>query len=246
MGHIRLCSPGTASSHKSRITYYLAQIYSCIGSVDFPSQLHCAATVFFQAKVMVPLGAVERIKVWAGSHRRSGVNHQQPQLWFHCLCFGCGTGVSSCPVLPPSCWLVSCTPASACLQHMSVELHHHEPDRGADLAEETVHQTNKLSSWSDQFPSPVLSQTVLNLGSLSGYLFCELLILSEPMSNYSICNVQRQFMPSYSNCTKFSPLFPGENELQLTCGVTPRQVNQKEWMGLPQFHKEKALFIRKK
>lgn len=40
--------------------------------------------------------------------------------------------------------------------------------------------------------------------------------------------------------------FPGENELQLTRGVTPRQVNQKEWMGLPQFQKEKALFIRKK
>jgi len=57
------------------------------------------------------------------------------------------------------------------------------------------------------------------------------------MSNFSIGNIQRQFMPSCSNCSKSLLLCPGGNELQLTQGVTPRQMSQKEWMGLPQFQK---------
>lgn len=53
--------------------------------------------------------------------------------------------MSICPVLPPGCQLLSCMPASAWLQHKSVEPHSQEPHQGVDLAEETLHQTNTLS-----------------------------------------------------------------------------------------------------
>lgn len=46
-------------------------------------------------------------------------------------------------------------------------------------------------------------------------------------------------MPWCSNFSESFLLCLGENELQLTLGVIPRQMSQKEWMELPQFQKVK-------
>lgn len=156
MGHIRLCSPGTASSHKSRITYYLAQIYSCIGSVDFPLSFIVPQQCFSKQRSWSPW------ELWQGSKRGLEVAGEVVLITSSPSCGSTVFALAAAlvwAVVPSFLQAVGSSHAHQPLRasSTSVEPHHHEPDRGADLAEETVHQTNTLSSWSDQFPSPILS-----------------------------------------------------------------------------------------
>lgn len=89
-----------------------------------------------------------------------------------------------------------------------------------------------------------LSYIQLNL-AISGFLFYEILFPLEPMY-IAVSAMSKEFMPSCSNWSKSLLLCPGGSELQLTHGVTSRQMSQKEWMGLPQLKRlKKTLFIQK-